>query len=536
VRKEGYLGMQNQTIDSKKNSTLVKTIFLFVIIFLSYFAYIFLLSMERGFDHDENVFISSAILSKDLTIYHDFVSGHLPYVPWFYNLIFDLFSTTHFLLTARVITVISTVVAGALIFQLSHHIGRSKLIAFLCAMIFLSNDILLSKSAVLSSNHILPITLFLASLTFYFWGFYRNNYASLNFLISGILASASIGCRVSMVFVVIPLVSGILLKEGLPFSRRIANHLFPYFIGGIIGALPIFYLFSIEPSLFWFSVFEYGSLNSSYWEGAAPDMDTLVLAGKIRSAADAWFHSSLALVPFVIFVSITFLLSKKKYKTEMRRSILAIVWPWPGWLMISLTGCGIVFALIPTPTFIHYYILPIVPIVLMIPVVTRNIERNSHVFTTVLCIVGFFVSAIVTLQYLGRAQAAAFSLDTWVPIKIHREGERIAGELSYSGQDDPLVATLSPIFPIEGAVRILPEISEGPFAWRSSDLVSPGERRRFKFIGADDIDGFFANYPPNGIYIRYKYLGWLGDALQTYAEEQDYRKVELDYGILYVQP
>jgi hypothetical protein len=87
--------------------------------------------------------------------------------------------------------------------------------------------------------------------------------------------------------------------------------------------------------------------------------------------------------------------------------------------------------------------------------------RKDYLALLMVTIVSF-VSTARDYRYLVRL----FRPADWATIKVHRAGCRLA---SRTGKGS--VLTLAPIFPLEGGLRIYPELAAEPFACSNHGFV-----------------------------------------------------------------
>jgi hypothetical protein len=58
------------------------------------------------------------------------------------------------------------------------------------------------------------------------------------------------------------------------------------------------------------------------------------------------------------------------------------------------------------------------------------------------------------------------------------------------------VATLFPLYPLEGGLDVYPEFAKGQFAYRTGDRVDAAARRAFRSTSPSLVSGLFAKDPP----------------------------------------
>jgi hypothetical protein len=118
-------------------------------------------------------------------------------------------------------------------------------------------------------------------------------------------------------------------------------------------------------------------------------------------------------------------------------------------------------------------------------------------------------------------------------MKVHARGEYLA---TLAGGEP--IATLAPVYALEGKASIAPVFVTGPFGWRVAPLLSALERQRFGLMGEDDL----ADFAP-GAYPRAILTGIHGNdaeseiALVDFAQKHGYAPMPApDQGTLWLRP
>jgi histidinol phosphatase-like PHP family hydrolase len=82
------------------------------------------------------------------------------------------------------------------------------------------------------------------------------------------------------------------------------------------------------------------------------------------------------------------------------------------------------------------------------------------------------------------------------------------------------VLTLSPVYPLEGGLYIYPALATGPFAWRTSNLISDEQRNRYNILSEVNLNAKMVNDPPVAILVGLERN--IEDPLISYAKTNGY--------------
>jgi len=103
------------------------------------------------------------------------------------------------------------------------------------------------------------------------------------------------------------------------------------------------------------------------------------------------------------------------------------------------------------------------------------------------------------------------------------------------------VATLSPIYPLEGGLDVYMELATGPFAYRTGDITAPDLAKFYRMTSPATIGALLKSDPPAALLLGFE--PELEAPLMTFAEQNGYVRLpdfEINdrYGSagLYVRP
>ena len=90
------------------------------------------------------------------------------------------------------------------------------------------------------------------------------------------------------------------------------------------------------------------------------------------------------------------------------------------------------------------------------------------------------------------------------------------------------VATLAPIYPLEGGLEVYPELATGPFAYRTGDITPPTLAAQYRMTSPTRIGALLASDPPAALLLGFD--ATLEAPMVAYAEANGYDRVA-DLGI-----
>jgi len=475
------------------------------------FPVIFGLAMGRSLSHDEHQHLAAGMLvaNEGLWPYRDFPYLHTPVLPLVYGLF--LGHCEHLLLATRLFsTICASLIAGALFlaafraFSGMKPIVRIGLSALVPALLVTSPVVVFAAGR--TSNHELSI-LFALLATFCQLAAIRDPDRVAPLFFSGLLLALAMGTRVTFAPLVAPFLASVfLLSSG---KARIARVL-AFAAGGVIGALPVLWLFHEAPSRFLYGVLQFSQTNLDY-RGATGSPQNMTLPTKLR-----FFVKEIVVPNYAVFAAafgtlIVFEWQRRRERIALPRELVFLLWLLPFLLAGSLA---------PSPAFEQYFF-ALIPFLLLVGIFcAARIHAGAFAArsTAAVCVVAIAASAIVAWPDY-RSFRGIFSPQEWTPVRRHNEAREL---LNYPAEK---ILTLAPIHVLEAGLRIEPAFVTGPFAWRVADFVGASKRRRLGLVGAEDLESYLAAHPVDAILVGHEQR-W-ESALVLYARRHGYRRVTM---------
>lgn len=466
--------------------------------------------MAYPLQHDEQLFMTSGILLSDSSLYRDLGYNHLPNYVWLLNGLFRTTGTDHFLLMARLFEFLLWGAAAWAFWLIGTRIAGSRTIALSAIILLVTNITMLGSPGVLATNNFAPLPLALFGFYLFYQGVESVPLRPGMIAFAGFCLAIAAGFKANYLFVIPPFViAALLVPRGLSFPRRIAAVLVPLGLGGFVGALPVLYYLLTDAAGFFAHTLDYfTTLHVAYWK----DLDVpkvMSIPGKVQLAESVWLGGTMLLsaAGALIFTLVPLLRN-----TERRH------YPgWPFWVALGLIAGGVAVSFVPTPSFHHYYVPPIIFVILLFVLaygaLPETLARTATPVIIALTLLGLVSGASRLLPSLIEIARPA----TWTGVRIHRTGQEIGRIASAHGDR---IATLAPLYALEGGMKIYPELNAGPFIYRVADRISDAQRPYYRAVTATGLAAMLDNHPPAAILTGLE--GELDDAFTRYAMERGY--------------
>ena len=413
------------------------------------------LAMARPIDHDESQYVAAAMLSGEgLLPYRDYAYLQTPLQPLLFGPLAKWFAAAAYP-GLRFVNAALGALAILFVFRAARAGGGSDRIAAAVAGLFAATDILLFGTG-LARNDALPAALFAAAVWLIVAGEGRPRRAGHAFAI-GLLLAAATAAKASY---------------ALPAAAYGLWALFvrddrPHWVaaGALIPAALVAWSAAQAIDAFIFGVFTFPTVAPGQYFAASDRAYKLTLA--MRLVDTLKFLALGAALPALVVVARAAFAKRRPARLDR--------------LLELLIAAGLLAAILPEPTW-RQYLLPMLP-----PLFVRLARAWAVRPPGGGVRIGVAVFAAAGLA--PSATALAMAARTGLPMsQAMRDGEAAGRALDDAGAFGP-VATLSPQF--LAAARRLPDprFATGPFYFRSRDLLTEEQERRFHLISADRLDG-----------------------------------------------
>ena len=427
------------------------------------------IAMSRGLSVDEQQFVASgAVLAREgLLPYRDYPFFHTPNLSFVYALLFRC--TDYLLLSARLLSVLCALLGLILISakmwrSLFGHSGAFRAFITGSAAILLFSNPVFQYSYWRAWNHSLA-TLFATIAMLCLWRALNDRKSGRWYFAAGLLLSLAIGTRLTFAPLGLAFAGiSLFLPRQVVIRGRTRNALL-LAAGGVIGALPMLWLFTLDARAFIFDNFTWnGLINYLYLRSLGKDVS---LGGKFLYILTNVLRNPGNLALLLLFLGVQYAALRQREFRRDPRNLLVLV---------SLL-CLLVGALAPASPYDQYFYALMVFLVLgLVPPVVVLARAGA---LRSLCW-GLGAAAMISLFSTARDVRYLRQLATpsrWAPIAVHQAGMKLA-QIAGPGP----ILTLTPITPLEGGLRIYRSLATSPYAWTTAHLLSEKDSREFGFI------------------------------------------------------
>ena len=275
----------------------------------------------------------------------------------------------------------------------------------------------------------------------------------------------------------------------------------PLAAGGLVGGLPILFYLLTDGERFLAHVLGYHlGPHVQYFRSGGPidDGAPLTLPAKLVLAHDLWFGTAMAagLVALAVLLLLWITQIDDPERDASAQDRMAM-------LLVAGVFCASAgFSLLPTPSFPQYFAPPLIALPLALAILAGGLSPAGRELAKIVLVAASLVAVVSQaprlLQHLGRAAHP----DEWTVSRVHASGVEMAERLA-AAKLTGKVATLAPIYPLEGGVPVYPEFATGPFAFRTADLTQPDLARWYRMVSPSGLAELFTADPPAALLIGF---------------------------------
>jgi hypothetical protein len=329
-------------------------------------------------------------------------------------------------------------------------------------------------------------------------------------------------------FVFIPIVgaASLFLPRQALMAQRLKRVVVPLVIGGVVGAFPVFIYFTADPERFLAHVIGFHTgPHVAYWAAQiTSDEETVAMSAgsKVQLAYSTWFNAANLLFIFTAIFFLLCLAMSEPISATLRRLFKGRILV----TLVCLLAAG-AMSFLPTPGFPQYFTLPLVCAPLLLALLYAELGEESRHWTQPVLVAVSTVILLVGLPRLGQYALRLANPSSWSVERVHKAGAIIAQRLAEANVSGK-VATLAPIYPLEGGLQVYPELATGQFAYRTAEFTNSYLRNFYRTTSPREVEAFLAADPPAGILVGFD--SKLEEPLVRFAEQNGYRQAE-DMGI-----
>lgn len=443
---------------------------------------------------DEELYVTPARLLNDMSLYRDFFYNHPPASAWYFHAIDILTGSRYLLASGRIGMVMAWMLFAATMIATSFFFTRSLVVSWSISTMTLLNDLLLGQTGMAATNNFIPLGLDYLGLSLFVISIKGPKPKHLLTALSGITLALAVCVKISAIAFIPPVaIASFFLPKTLSQGTRLLGVVAPLVIGGTIGGLPILIALATEHSLFLAHVVRYhsGPHLQFYRNGLGDAGSAIALVDKILLAWQTWFNPSFAvgLSALVALGALAIRSGTNQSQTGKiaLKPLLAVV--------LGAAMASLCLSFLPTPSFPQYFAPPIICLPIALALIFADLPSPEKKPAQTLLVAACVVVLIAVAPRLAQSFEALLHPRQWATITVHEVGVGIADRVAHAHAIGP-VATLSPVYPLEGHLKVYPELSTGPFAYRTAGLTPPELAAYYKMTSPTSITALLEREPP----------------------------------------
>jgi len=479
---------------------------------------------------DEQMYITASTLVQKNLLYKDFAFAQMPYLPLFYGLVYKLTGISYYLLLGRLISYLFIIISMLLIYLLAYRLSKDRTFSLCLLFVFTLNRITIYVASY-SWNAVIPIALSLAGLYAFILSVSETRPKQIGIFCSGFFLALAVGIKLYYAVLLLPFfIVSLLYPTSLRLKKRIIYVLLPLVSGIALGLLPALYYLIKDAHNFIFNNFSF-HIAARNWYSITGYTESMDIISKIKYLIIVLCYyptnTTLCIGFFFIFLAIAKGIKAGNgqfLKQLLQRDSLLLT------LMVFLTLITVAFM---KPLQFSYFALPFPFIIAMLACLFAAIPAKGKDRVRLIFI--YLVALYFILSGGGLIKDSINLADRnhWAGIYVHRVAENIRE--SIGPVPGGKIATLAPLYIVESGLPIYNELATGPFLYRFGDYIPEDTRKRIVLTSPQNLNGLFKEEAPRAILVGF-WPKW-ESAFIRYAEENNYVKIKKDFngGTLYVR-
>jgi hypothetical protein len=467
---------------------------------------------------DELLYVPPIRLLDNNRIYEDFFYNHVPGSAWFFYGLHKLTGSDHLLLTGRIGVLVGWAVLILAVAFVSWALTRSVFASWAIAVLAACDGLFMQQTGMTATNNFLPLPLVYIGLGLMALAISEEKAEPWPILFAGIALGLATSMKISAgAFIPAAVLVGLIWPRSYGFGRRFGRILLPLAVGGVIGGLPILIPFANHPESFLAHVVRYHTgPHLEFWRTATTEEGAaLGTAAKLVLAQRLWLDTvpALGLAALIAVVGIGLRAEPGSGLGQRPVPDSSVV------LLILAALLGTAMSLMPTPSFPQYFAQPIVLIPLALGLAVGGLGTQLRHRIQPILAGAAVIAAVSVLPYLVQYAPVALKPERWEVLRVHGAGVAIAKRLQAAGVKGK-VATLWPVYPLEGRLPVYPELATGPFAYRTADLTAPDIAQFYRQTSPTKVTALLESDPPAALLTGFDAA--LEAPLVAYAQKNGY--------------
>ncbi|WP_331376194.1 hypothetical protein [Sinorhizobium chiapasense] len=468
---------------------------------------------------DEQLYVPPLRLLDQHRLYEDFFYNHPPGSAWLFHWMDKIVGSDQLLLSGRLGVFLAWLLLVAAIGGITYVLTQSALVSWCVAVLAVANDLLLTQTGMTATNNLLPLPFSFLGLGLFVLAVEEERAEPVLAAIAGACLSLAVSFKISAFAFIPPVaIAAFLLPRSYSLRQRLLRVVAPLAGGGLIGGIPILiYLFS-APQRFLAHVLGYHTgPHLQYWQmsNAAGEEAAISIAAKLMLARDVWLSASVAVA---VSALLALLFTALRTEANRRPGMVGVV-NGPLLIVAGALFCSATLSLVPTPSFPQYFALPLICIPLALALLFRSLDVESRLRMQPVLLAAAMVALVIEAPRFAQFAATAIHPESWTVTRVHEAGVAISQRMAEAGVRGK-VATLSPIYPLEGNVDVYLELATGPFAYRTADITEAELAAWYKMTSPTRIAAVLDADPPAALLLGFDEV--LERPMQAYAQRNGY--------------
>ncbi len=464
-----------------KNKLLVRII---IILLLSYCMIHSIATVILGDTiNDEHMYLAAASLLGEKSIYKDFSYLQSPYMPYFYSIFHRISGFNSIFTSARVFKGVIVSFFILIMYNLLFLLSRNKYVSVMCIVLLVFNDTFL-YTIQFCRNYDMALLFAALGLFVSLSPMKINKYVKI--FITGLLIGISIGTKFTYALLPLCFILPWFYKHGL--SRICFKKTAIFCTGLLLGLLPMVILMGQAGfDVSYYNNVEFHNINTA-WRIQTGYSATMNYYNKLKYALGILTSFSTSFIFIILFfnLAMSFFMKNKKNELDCKMKL------------ILFTLISILMFMIPTPVWESYFVTFIISLFLLICYFfpQEEIRKRRLSYGVILGIVMLLIVPNIN-ESINKINAC-FKPELWSSSRLTLASSAIKMLISKENSDRP-IATLTPLYVLEAGFKIYPELSSGPFSFRSGGLLNREQREKYKIISSADLPDLFLRSPPSAI-------------------------------------
>jgi hypothetical protein len=479
------------------------------------------LALGYSYTHDEELYVTPALLAVSQRLYADFFYHQTPLYPVILAPVLAAVQPDQVYLAARAFSAVVGFALMLAIYRTLRELSADRFVSLvLVAVVALSWTVLPALSV--ARNDSLAALFGTASLCLMVRGLSNPRSFALLFA-AGALSACAVLTKATWAF--LPFVAGaFLLLMFLQDRSSSLLRLAGYVTGGAAATALVA---PVVVADFATAMFDFTTFNAR----ATPDWYIRVgQANLLEWHVILYRYARFLAQPLGALALVAVAVLWRYGKRDVWAGLAQSVRTSRGLLFVALCTLGAAAsALLPKALSIYYFAPVVVMAALLVGAVLAHFRPQLSVRQRAAVALIALLASVPGLVAVAHVSSSFFRGEGGVA-RLEEDALTLRSHLCELGRP-ALVATLSPIRVLVAGHQIYPELAAGPFVFRSAHLWTPEELASFRVAGPQTVDRLFEARRPDAIYVGHERT-WsaasgieLDEALARWAGAHGYREL-----------